>query len=810
MTLESAQELAIPPGDLPLRASSFVGREREVAEVRSLLMAERLLTLTGTGGCGKTRLALEVASGLSHEFHEGVYWVELAGISDPGSVPEAVARSLGARWGSGLSAREGLVSHIGSGRTLVVLDNCEHVVETAAALAETLLRYCPYLKVLATSREVLRVAGERPWPVPSLSLPDPAGGPDVEKALRCGAVRLFVERAAASGRFVLTAENVGAVARVCERLDGVPLAIELAAARTRVLSPAQISSRIDDRFLLLTGGGRVVLPRHRTLRATMDWGHDLLPDDERALFRRLSVFSGGFFLEAAEAVCAGDGLEEDGVLGLLGCLVEKSLVSVTRRGEEMRYEMLETVLQYASEKLEDSGEGEAARDRHAGFFLGVSEEAEDGLIGAEQGAWVERLEADHGNLQVALGRFAGRDAAAAVLRMAGALWWYWFLRGRYAEGRRWLEGALARGEDAPVHLRAKALTAAGDLAFLQSEYGTARERLERGLALHRSADDVRGIASAVQLLGSIEREQGRYERAEAFHEESLSLSRELGDDWGVAHSLNYLGFVALLRGDYARTTGLCARASSMFKDLGDGEGISWSGILLGLAELHGGGRPEKLLEEGLAFCREAGYREGAAWALDGLGTLARRENRHEKAAALLRESLALHRELGDRWRTASLLEGLASVAAARDLHERAAILFGAADALRGALSDPVPPCERADRDRGERTARAGMRREAFARASARGKEMTLERAYEYALEPDRETQALPNPRVTLLSARETEVLGLVSEGLTDHEVAGRLYLSPRTVGQHLRNVYKKLGVGSRTAATRAAIERDLI
>ena len=812
MSPESVQERILPPENLPLRTSSFVGREREVAEVRSSVGSGRLITLTGAGGCGKTRLALEVASSLLDGFPDGVFWVELAGLSDTGLVPETVARTLGARWGDGTSPEGGLAKRIGSGRVLLILDNCEHLVGACAELSEFLLRSCPGLTVVATSREVLRVAGEVAWPVPSLSLPDPGAGHDPEKILDYGAVRLFVERAASSGGFALTGENAGAVARICQRLDGVPLAIELAAARTRVLSPAQISSRLDDRFLLLTGGSRVVLPRHRTLRAAMDWGHDLLPEDERSLLRRLSVFSDGFTLEAAEAVCPGDDLDANDVLGMLGRLVEKSMVFVTRRGEETRYGMLETVTQYASEKLEDSGESGPARDAQAGFFLRLSEEAEQGLMGAAQADWTDRLAADHGNIQAALRRLAERGDAASVMRMAGALWWYWFLRGRYAEGRKWLEEALAAGDDAPVLRRAKALTVAGDLAFLQSEYGIARERLEEGLAFYRRARDPRGAASAVQLLGSIEREQGRYERAEVFHEESLSLSRELGDEWGVAHSLNYLGFVALLRGDQGRATGLCSRASGMFADLGDGEGIAWSRILLGLAALHDGWheRAGELLDEGLTLCKEAAYKEGAAWALDGLGTLARRQDVHDRAETLLRESLGLHRGLGDRWRTASLFEGLASAAAARGHHERAAVLFGAAAALRERLSDPVPPCEKEDRDRGEGAARIGLGRARFARASAKGRGMSLEQAYEYALEPAREPEPSPVARETVLSARETEVLSLVSEGLTDHEVAGRLYLSPRTVGQHLRNVYRKLGVGSRTAATRAAIERDLI
>ena len=803
----------LPPGNLPVEASSFVGRERELAEVQSLLASGRLLTLTGPGGCGKTRLALATA-GLAEGFRGGIFWVELASISDGRLVPESVARTLGVSWGTGLSATEALLNHLKPKETLLVLDNCEHLVAACAGLADTLLRFCPRLKILATSREALHIPGERAWPVPSLSLPEPRNAQDPEEAARYEAVRLFVERAATvTPGFALTPQNAADVARVCQRLDGIPLAIELAAARTRLLTPAQIAARLDDRFLLLAEGSRVVLPRQRTLKATMDWSHDLLSEEERALFRRLSVFVGGFTLEAAEAVCPAGGLGGGEFLELLSRLVDKSLVLVTWRGDEVRYGMLETVLRYASERLGESGEAESARRAHAGFFLRLAEEAELRLTSAEQGFWTERLDADHGNLRAALGWFAERDDYDSVLRMAGALWWYWFLRGRYVEGRGWLEAALARADGAPAAHQAKALTAAGDLAFLQSEYARANELLGEGLTLYRDLKDERGVASAVQLLGSIAREQGRYEQAEAFHGESLAISRRLGDDWGVAQSLNYLGFVAWLRGDHGRAAEVCAQAASMFEVLGDVEGIAWSKILRGGAALDRGerGQARDLLEDGLALARQAGYRESVAWALDQLGVLALREGEDERTAALFRESLTLHRDLGDRWRTSSLLEESAGVASSLGRFERAAILFGAAEALREALSDPVPPRERAERERGVKAAQEGMDERSFRAAWEAGRATSLERIYEYALaEEGPQASAAPAKGSKRLSAREADVLGLVAEGLTDSEVADRLYLSPRTVGQHLRSAYRKLGVKSRAAATRAAIERGLI
>lgn len=797
------------PGAPPVEVSGLIGRGKELAEVNSLLASGRLLTLVGPGGAGKTRLALAAANA-AEDFEDGIFWVELDALSDPDLVAEAAARALGVRWSTDQPPAAAMLDHLRTSEVLLVLDNCEHVVGECADLADTLLRSCPGLKVLATSREALRVAGEVAWSVPPLSLPEPDRVPNLAEATDYGAVKLFVERASsATPGFTLTDDNVADVVRICGRLDGIPLAIELAAARVRVLSPAQISARLDDRFLLLTGGGRTVVPRHRTLRATMDWSYGLLSPEERMLFRRLSAFAGGFSLEAAEAVGAGGPVEENEVLGLLSCLVDKSLVVVTPGRDEARYRMLETVLHYAAEKLEESEEDADARASHARFFLALSEEAEPGLLGEHQVSWLGRLDTDQGNLRAALRWYAYTEEPASSLRMAGSLWWYWFLRGRYDEGLGWLDAALAAGDEASAQQRAKALVAAGDFAFLRSEYAAATERIEEGLALYRNLDDGRGVAGAVQLLGSIAREQGRYEQAEAFHAESLELCREHGDAWGVAQSLNYLGFVAWLRGDLIRAEDLCSGALDAFRELGDGEGVAWSLMNLGFAALYGGDhtRATDLLDEALTLSRKAGYREAAAWSLNGLGVLARREGRMGRAAGLLGESLSHHRDLGDRWRTASLFEELAGIASEP---ERAAVLLGAAGALRAALSDPVPPCERPDRERDAAVARASLGDEAFADATARGEVMALDAAYKYALDTQRHPVPKAADSAIGLSAREVEVLGFVAEGFTDHQVAGRLYLSPRTVGQHLRNVYRKLGVNSRTAATRAAIEHGLI
>ncbi|MDQ5827477.1 MAG: AAA family ATPase, partial [Chloroflexota bacterium] len=390
------------PHNLPIRLSSFIGREKELAELRRLLESNRLLTLTGAGGCGKTRLALAAADELVETFEDGVWLVDLAPLADPSLVPQAVASTLGVREQPGRSPTETLSDYLASKKVLLVLDNCEHLIEACAELAESLLRSCPELWVLATSREALGVAGEVAWPVPSLALPDLRRTPNIEGLSRYESARLFVERTeAVKPTFSLTEQNAPSVVKICYRLDGIPLAIELAAARTKVLSVEQISERLDDCFRILAAGSRTTIPRQRTLHATMDWSHELLSEQERALFRRLSVFAGGFSLEATESVCAGEDLEHYGVLELLSHLVDKSLIMVAEQDGEARYRLLETVRQYGREKLDESGEEAELGRRHAGYFVGLAEKAERELSGPDQARWLTLMETEHDNLRAA-------------------------------------------------------------------------------------------------------------------------------------------------------------------------------------------------------------------------------------------------------------------------------------------------------------------------------------------------------------------------------------------------------------------------
>ena len=796
----------------PLQLSSFVGRERELAEVGDLLGKTRLLTLTGSGGCGKTRLALAAVGRASGLFGDDVGWVWLGPVSEEDLAYEAVASAVGVQEAPGLTPVEAVVEHLGDRPFLLVLDNCEHLVEACADLADVLLRTCPGLKILATSRELLNVAGETAWRVPSLSLPDPRDAHEPGALSRYEAVNLFVERAAATAPgFALTEENAAAVARVCERLDGIPLAIELAAARVKVLSVGQISGRLDDALKLLTDGRRASISRHRTLKAAMDWSHDLLPEDERVLFRRLAVFVGGFELGMAEAVCAGDGLAGEDVLLLLSRLVDKSLVVVSGREGGARYRLLTMVRQYAAEKLASSGEENSIRRRHAEHLAGLAAHAEPELTGAGQEAWLDRLEAELGNLRAALRWALGPESGDAEvgLGLAGSLWRFCYLRGHYREGRAWLEEALASGGSSRSG-QAKALAGAGVLALLRCDYEGAGRRLEEGLALYRELGDSPGEALALQVLGSVGRERGLYERARAYHEESLALWRRLGDEAGVARSLNYLGFLAWLQEDHGRAADLCSGTLGTFRRLGDAEGVAWALISLGSAALYGGNPADarSSLEESLATSRRVGYREGVAWSLNQLGVAARRAGDLDGAEKLLRESLKVHRDLGDRWRVASVLEALAETACSRGDFERAARLFGAAEVLRADIGAPIPPCEREDRDLGVAAAREGLGEASF--AAVRSRAATLEEAVALAARDAQDRAGRPSALPHGLSAREVEVLGLVAEGLTDAQVAEKLTLSPRTVGQHLRSVYRKLGVASRTGATRVGIERGLL
>jgi predicted ATPase/DNA-binding CsgD family transcriptional regulator len=766
-----------PPHNLPLELSSFVGREKELAEVRRLLENTRLLTLTGSGGCGKTRLALAAAGELVEGFDDGVWMVDLAPLADPSLVPQAVASTLGVHEQPGRAPAETLSDYLRSKKVLLVLDNCEHLIEACAKLAEALLHLCPELRVLATSREALGLTGEVAWPVPSLSLPDLRHLPAVESLLRYESARLFVERTVAvKPTFALNEQNALAVSHVCYQLDGIPLALELAAARAKVLSVEQIADRLDDSFRVLSAGGRTAMPRHRTLHATMDWSHELLPEEERVLFRRLSVFAGGFTLEAAESVCAGEELVRDDVLDLLSHLVDKSLVTAREEDGEARYRLLETVRQYGWEKLSESGEAERFRERHAGYYLALAQEADPELKGVRQVAWLEQLEREHDNLRAAMRWLLGRGESQEVARLGWALWLFWAIRGHFAEGRRSMEKALsANGDAMPASARAKALFVEGMMANYQGDHGSAEPLVEESLGLFRELEDKLGTAYALSNAGFAASGQGHRQRAITLNEESVHLFLEVGEKWGAAIQFCFLAVAWRDQGDH--------------------------------------GRARRLAERGLALSREVGERQTLCAALYTLATLAQAERDHERARDLFEEGLTVSAELGNEADVAHCLEGLASIAGVEGSIERAARLWGAEEVLlekiEAAVYTYVP--DRSLHRSQVAAARSRLDEETFEAAWAEGRAMSLEEAIEYAL--DRSTTpetAVPETYPAELSAREVGVLRLVAQGMTNAEVAKELFISSRTVGWHLSSIYRKLGISSRTEATRFAVEHGLL
>jgi len=684
--------------NLPSPLTSFVGREQEIAQLVELVKANRLMTLTGAGGAGKTRLAIEVASRLTDAFADGVWLVELAALSDPRLVPQAVAQALKVKEQPTRPLMETLSEDLASRKLLLLLDNVEHLLEACGRLVEEMVRRSPAVTVLVTGRERLGIAGELTYPVPSLTVPGESDDVVPDTLLAYEGVRLFVDRARlVRPHFSITAENAAALALICGRLDGIPLAMELAAPRLRSMSVEELSQRLDQRFALLTGGSRTALPRQRTLRSTIDWSYDLLREPEKLLLQRLTVFAGGWTLAAAEGVCPGEGIEQRDVLDLLTSLADKSLVVPEQGDAQTRYRLLETVRQYARDRLEDTGASAAARARHRDYFLGLAEEAAPKLRGAEQITWLRRLEEEHDNLRAALEWSLLETGSRGGLRLCGALQRFWWTRGHLSEGRQWCTRVLGNaGAEDRTGERAHALNAAGTLATYQGDYPAARALHEEGLAISRELGNRSGIAASLGNLGNVAVNQGDYPAARALHEESLAIRRKLGDRFGIAVRLNNLGNVALAQGDYAAAMAL-----------------------------H---------EEGLAIRRELGDRSGIATSLSNLGIVVLNQGDYPAARALLEESLAIRRELGDRAGIPYSLDGLAAVDASRRSSLRAAQIWGATEQSRTELGAPLTPNERSRHDQFVAAARIALGDDAaFDRAWKEGRGLTLDQAIELAL-----------------------------------------------------------------------------
>ena len=720
--------MSLTRGQLPVRLTPLVGRETELDDIVAALHRNRLITLTGPGGTGKTRLALAAARTAEASFPGGACWVALAQIDDPAIIGQAVATQLGVPDTPGQDPVEAIAKHVADHPMLIVLDNCEHLAEAAASLAEYLLAACPALVVLATSREALGVEGELSWQVPPLSLPEGGPAPTASELVTSDAVKLFEQRAQlVRPSFRITDENAAAVLSICQRLDGLPLAIELAAARMRILSSAQLAERMDDIFALLVGGARSAPPRHQALRATLDWSYDLLDTDERATFRRLATFFGGFTLHAAERIAAGGDIRPDAMLELLTRLADKSLLRVEHAARgETRYFLLATIRDYARERLAEAAESDQARQAHLRYFTELVEdttrrieqvEAAVGRLEVE----LDRLDAELPNLRRAFEFAQESGDPVAPLRIAGPLDRYAYLRGRYHEVRQWMDAAVTSCPDAPAALRAKALLGGGRLALLQCDYAPAVRRLEAGLRLYRELGDPRGIASSLQVLGSVAREQGRYARAVELHAESLAIAAAAEDRWGVASAHGYLAFASWLQRDFGRAAEEASIALVKFRDLGDIEGAAWSLISLGTVARYQGDieRASVLLTESLALSEGIGFREGIAWCDEQLGLLAAVDG-DPAAISLLRRSLELHSELRDQWRMSSVLEDLAAIALAQGNAPQAARLLGAAEAIREAIGTVIAPCERLQHNQTTKAVRTALGDDAFDAALRQG------------------------------------------------------------------------------------------
>ncbi len=717
----------------PVPPTELIGRTTELTATTRLVgqRITRLLTLTGPGGVGKTRLTLAVTGEVADKFADGVCWVPLAALTDPADVVPAVAASLGLHPLKGTRLVDVIAGRIGRSTMLLVFDNCSHVVATVGQICAALLEACPNLSILASSRELLRVPGESVYVVPSLGLPH-----DPDQLESSAAVKLFVERATARG-YDPTGE-LDQVARVVRRLEGMPLAIELAAARTNVMTTEELADELEMSFGILAGGSPTASPRQQSMYGAIEWSHDLLTPAERDMFARLSIFVGGWTLSAAATVMSGQTepgpSERAEALDLISRLVDKSLIRVTRRRGVARYYMLAVIREFAADRLRAGGRTDETAERHARYYLGLAEEAESQLRGPEQGEWLDRLQSEVHNLRAAMTWSLRTEAIDEALRMAGALWLFCYLRGHYAEGSQWLERALALADTVPPETMAglsracaKANLGAGMMAFLQCEYDAATGRLETALQQYKELGDAAGTAMVLQRLGGVARERGDYSAAEDLNCESYDLYESLGDRAGMAWAHNHLGFVAWLRGDLEVGARRCRRARDGFRAIGDSEGLAWSLISLGAIAQYGGEleQAEDLFQESLALSQRLGYREGVAWSLNQLGIIERRRGVTERAVHLLDESLAEHRDLGDRWRSASVLEELAAVAQQRGRSEYAAFLLGAADGVREVIQAPVPKIEEADYAATRAAVEQSLDRRAFRTAWSAGRAAPL-------------------------------------------------------------------------------------
>lgn len=844
-------------GALPVPLTSFVGRDREIATLAARLGDTRLLTLTGPGGCGKTRLAIAVARSVRPRFSGGVRWVDLAGLLDPELVPDVVARALNARHPVGRPPLERLTAACCGQRQLIVLDNCEHLQVACAALVEAILAVAPEVHVLATSRSRLGAGGEMVWPVPPLDLPEPAST-DPDRVATSEALRLFIERARLRlPEIASTAQQVDAIAAICRRLDGLPLAIELAAARIPTLTTEQIVARLDDQFQLLRSDRVTAPPRQQTLRASFDWSYEMLTPLERTLFVRLTVFPGPFDLDAAEAIASGDPIVPGDVLDLLDGLVAQSILTVARspKTDIARYALLNTLRTYGRERL-TADDAFAVAERHAAYVADLAGAAARELRGSRQAIWLTRLDAAHDDLRAVLAWTIEQGRTAEAVRLGTALERFWTIRGDYAEGAQWLDRILGLIGDAPSPERAAASYTAGVLCHPLGAYKRAMERFETALNDWRMCEDRHGEARALDALGAMARRRGDFAGAAALHEQALALARELDDDFAIVESLTNLGIAAAFRSDYDKSAGCFREGLALAQRLGDrvAEKTLWND-LGDLAQRRGAARESvEPFERSLEIARELGDRDGIATALVNLAEVRSALGESDRAAALaaegvhrlrsggtraflaaalyvsgrilrdrdeldgaldaMREALAIYRELGDASGTAHSLEALAWLTIDAGDADQGARWLGTAAAARAALA--IPTYDADAQTRAETAARSALGGDGYGRALAEGSALPLDNEIARAIAtPSRPLSSHPpagargSPPGSVLTHRQREVLALVAAGCSNHEVGDALGISARTVEHHLAAIYAALRVERRAAAIAYAVANGL-
>jgi predicted ATPase/DNA-binding CsgD family transcriptional regulator len=801
----------LPHGNLPGTVSTFVGREQECAEVAHLLRTTRLLTLVGTGGAGKTRLAQHVAATLADEYADGVWFVELAPLADPALVAQAAARSLGVREQAGRSVVAALEETLARYQALLVLDNCEHVIDASARLADAVLRAGPGLRILATSREPLNVAGEVIWRVPPLGL---TGGDGDDG---CGdAVRLFLDRARASAAaFALDEANHDAVVEICQRLDGLPLAIELAAARVRLLSPREIADRLDDRFRLLVGGSRTAPPRQQTLAAAVDWSYDQLSEPEQRLFQRASVFADGFSLSALEAIAEPD--ERPDVLDLVSRLVDRSLIVVDTTGAETRYRLLETLRAYAHRRLVASGEEGAVQRRLVDWMLDQSQRADAAYHGPEQGRWLRWAEHEHGNLRVVLRWLAAERETDDLLRLVAALWWPWTQRGHWQEAQHWFQQCLTLpGASARTATRARLLAAAGAIAVIGGgDAAEARRRLEEAIAIGLEVDDPVTIFNARGLLNGVLaiRDGSDLGQVEARAFELLDYVRTAGIAWGENRALVTLAEVAFKRGDLEAGEARLNEAASVARSAQDGWSLAMTVGTLGDVERARGQHTKAglLYEQSLALFADIGLADHPIerpYLLHNLGYVALAAGQTDLAWERFAGAVFGNRRAGDRRGMAECLIGFGATAAADGDAERAAQLFAAGEAALAAVRAQVWHSNRRDYDRWREVARQQIGQAAFDRAWTVGATCSVDDAIELAERRPAKRAVAPSAAGGL-TPREHEVARLAASGLSNRQIGQMLVITEKTAANHVQRVLDKLGVHSRTQLAARASELGL-